>query len=271
MKLAISNIAWLADEDELVLPILKEYGVQGIEVAPSKYWRNPIEATRDDILEKKNYLNSAGFDVPAAQSLLFGHPELTIFQDNETRNRTMDYLVRLGILCSQMGAKVLVFGSPKNRKRSGLSMESASDIATDFFYSVAEKIASFDIKICIEPNPKEYDCDFINTTLEGLELVKRVNHPNFRLHLDASAMTLNDENPSLITTKVLLWTAHVHISEPHLELIGSGTTNHDAFAEALKSQEYDGWISLEMRSGLLPNNLDSISQALDFTNSVYFK
>ncbi len=270
MKLAISNIAWLEDEDDLVLPILKEYGVRGIEIAPSRYWRNPLEATSEDIQEKKKFLNLAGFDVPAAQSLLFGHPELMIFEDVETRNRTLDYLVQVGVLCSQMGARVLIFGSPKNRKRAGVSMDNAMDIASDFFYSIAEKIASFDIKICIEPNPIDYDCDFINTTSEGLELVKRVNHPNFRLHLDTSAMTLNNEDPALITTKVLLWTAHIHISEPHLGLIGSGVTNHKVFAEALHLQHYDGWISLEMRSGLLPNNLDSITQALDFTRSVYF-
>ena len=127
------------------------------------------------------------------------------------------------------------------------------------------------MKICIEPNPVEYGCDFINTTMEGMELVKRVDHPNFRLHLDSSAMTLNGEDPIEIIPKVKSWTEYVHISEPNLGLIGSGATNHKKMAKALLSNGYDGWISLEMRSGLLPNNLDSIRRALEFTKTVYFE
>ena len=118
MKLAISNIAWLAEEEGIVLPILKDYDVNGIEIAPTKYWHNLIEATPGDFLNKKKFLNAAGFEVPAAQALLYGHPELTIFADEESRNRTLNYLVQVGGLCSQMGIRVLVFGSPANRRRN---------------------------------------------------------------------------------------------------------------------------------------------------------
>jgi D-psicose/D-tagatose/L-ribulose 3-epimerase len=271
MKLAISNIAWLAEEEEFILPILKDYGVSGIEIAPTKYWQNPLAATHNEILVKKEFLNDAGFEVPAAQALLYGHPELTIFKDTQARNRTLNYIVRIGVLCSQMGVGVLVFGSPKNRQRNNLSKDKAMDIATDFFYTVAEKISFYEMKICIEPNPVEYGCDFINTAVEGLELVKQVNHTNFRLHLDASAMTLNGEDPLLIFPVVNTWTAHVHISEPYLGLIGSGATDHKKFSTALRSSGYDGWISLEMRSDLLPNNIEAVRRALDFTRSVYFE
>jgi sugar phosphate isomerase/epimerase len=271
MKLAISNIAWLAEEEGIVLPILKDYGVNGIEIAPTKYWQNLIEATPDDFLNKKKFLRAAGFEVPAAQALLYGHPELTIFTDVESRNRTLNYLVQVGGLCSQMGIRVLVFGSPANRRRNSLSKETAMDIASHFFLAIAEKISAFDIKICIEPNPVEYGCDFINTAMEAMELVKMVDHPNFRLHIDSSAMTLNGEDPLEVFPVVKSWTEYVHISEPHLGLIGSGATNHKKMAKALLSNGYDGWISLEMRSGLLPKNLDSIRRALEFTKTVYFE
>jgi D-psicose/D-tagatose/L-ribulose 3-epimerase len=270
MKLAFSNIAWLAEEEESILPILKDYGVRGIEIAPTKYWHNFLEATPDDILIKKEFLNASGFEVPAAQALLYGHPEFTIFTDVESRNRTLNYLVQVGRLCSRMGIGVLVFGSPANRRRNSLSKESATDIAADFFFTLAEKISLFEMKICIEPNPVEYGCDFINTTKEAMELVKLVNHRNFRLHLDTSAMTLNGEDPLKIIPAVIPWTAHIHISEPNLSLIGSGATNHKKVAEALLSNGYNGWISLEMRSGLLPDNLEAVKCALDFTRTVYF-
>jgi len=38
MKLAVSNIAWPREQDAAVADLLREHGVRGIEVAPTKVW-----------------------------------------------------------------------------------------------------------------------------------------------------------------------------------------------------------------------------------------
>ena len=48
MNLAISNLAWDSKSENSLLKKLKNLGVQGIEIAPTKIW-----ATWDDITEKK--------------------------------------------------------------------------------------------------------------------------------------------------------------------------------------------------------------------------
>ena len=269
MRLAISNIAWLTEEETSILSLLKDYGVEGIEIAPTKYWPDPISATPAEIKGLKSRLNNAGFEIPAAQALLYGHPELVIFRDAETRARTLEYLVQIGILCSKLGIKTLIFGSPKNRVRKELPMSAAMDIASNFFYSVAQKITPLEITLSIEPNPKEYGCDFIQTTQEGLEFVQHVNHPNFRLHLDTSAMTLNKEDPAQVIPLCLSMTRHVHISEPHLGLPGSRQTDHRLIAATLKRSGYDGWVSIEMRSGIEADNSVTVRRALEYTRSIY--
>ena len=51
----------------------------------------------------------------------------------------------------------------------------------------APGIAEAGVKLCLEPlAPAE--ADFINTADEAVEILDRVGHPNFVLHLDVKAM-----------------------------------------------------------------------------------
>ena len=49
MKFAISNIAWDADEDEAMVVLLHRFGVNAIDIAPGKYFPDPINSTPDAI------------------------------------------------------------------------------------------------------------------------------------------------------------------------------------------------------------------------------
>ncbi len=270
MKLAISNIAWQMQEDEQIHRLLREMDVTGIEIAPTKYWPNPTSASNSEIDEVKFRFEASGFLIPAAQALLFGHPELTLFEDEGTRNKTYDYFVELSHLCSTLGISTMVFGSPKNCQRNGMLLNLSMQIATEFFLNLAEQISSLNVTFCIEPNPEEYGCDFIVNSAEALSLVQQVDHPNFRLHLDTSTMFLKNENPAKIIPECLPYLQHLHVSEPFLGLIGDGQNYHKSIAESLHQFGYEGWISIEMRSGLLPSNRDAIRRAVDFTKETYF-
>ena len=51
MKTAISNIAWNLPDDERVAGWMKEHGVGGVEIAPTKIWPKPLDATVDQLPE----------------------------------------------------------------------------------------------------------------------------------------------------------------------------------------------------------------------------
>jgi D-psicose/D-tagatose/L-ribulose 3-epimerase len=146
-----------------------------------------------------------------------------------------------------LGAGPLVFGSPRNRKRGAMEPERAMDVAAEFFRRAAAVAADEDVVLCIEPNPPEYDCDFITRTAEGLELVERVAHPGFGLHVDASQITLSREPMPDAVTRCAGRIRHFHASEPMLGPIGEGGADHAAMAKALRSVEYGNWVSIEMR------------------------
>ncbi|MEK7451132.1 MAG: sugar phosphate isomerase/epimerase family protein [Patescibacteria group bacterium] len=271
MNIAISNIAWNKEEDKEIANILRKYGISGIEVAPTKIWKNPLEAKEKEIKEYRNYWLNNGINIVAMQSLLFGHPELTIFDSGQIRAKALNYISRIVHLSSLLGSKIMVFGSPKNRLINGLNYNKALEIACEFFYKIAEICKQYKIFLCIEPNPPEYGADFILNTNEAIKLVTAVNHSYFRLHLDTSTMTINKESYEDSMENGLSLLKHFHISEPYLEPIKEGVTDHKKIALILKKLNYNDnrWISVEMRSSDNNSNMEHVDKALELVTRIY--
>ena len=203
------------------------------------------------------------------QALLFGRPDLTIFDNTETRQETFKYFVETIALGSKLDAKVLVFGAPKNRKIGGLNYEQTQEIAVEFFYKLGKCAAKLGISFCIEPNPEVYDCDFITDSRQGFELVNKVNSAGFRLHLDTAAMTLSNESISQALKQSFSTLCHFHISEPALAPIGEEKVNHGTFAQTLASLNYQGWTSVEMKAQNPISNVLNVSKALELAIKYY--
>lgn len=106
--------------------------------------------------------------------------------------------------------------------------------------------------------------------MEGIELVEKVNHPGFRLHLDAGAMTLNQEDIYQVIESSMPYLNHFHISDPFLDKIGSNNVDHPTMAKALRQLGYSGWVSIEMKNGLSDNgNVQNVEAALKYATEIY--
>src|SRR5258708_38016909 len=99
-----------------------------------------------------------------------------IFNSNEKRIKTINYLRKIIHLASILGAKALVFGSPKNRVIGRLTYSESNEIANSFFSKIGDISKKYDIHFCIEANPKIYGTDFLNTTNELFSFVRKLNH-----------------------------------------------------------------------------------------------
>jgi len=114
----------------------------------------------------------------------------------------------------------------------------------------------------MEANPPEYGADFVTTAAEAVELVRAVNHPDFRLHLDTGCMTLAHDPIAEMFDAAFPLLRHFHVSEPNLDPPGtSGKVDHPAFAAELKRRGYPHWVSLEMREPN-PFTLDRLAAAV---------
>ncbi|CAH1193315.1 hypothetical protein PAECIP111893_00432 [Paenibacillus plantiphilus] len=268
MKLAVSNIAWEAGENAEITPLLHNHDVSGIEIAPTKRWQEPIEATEAEIKEYRDEWLGRGLTPVAMQALLFGKPHLSMFGEGSVE--TKKYLNKIIRLAGLLSIKTLVFGSPKNRLIENCDRDAAYEEAVSFFRDIGQTAVDNGVIFCIEPNPKEYGCDFITTSLEGLQLVKNVDHPGFGLHLDTGTMLINGEQPDEILPECLPHATHFHISDPNLLIPGTCKSGHSAIASFLQATQYDKWVSIEMKNGQLTSNYEALYQALRYVNNVYF-
>lgn len=246
MKLALSNLAWDPADDAAVAVQMAARGVTAVEIAPTKVWPQLDTVTQGQAETYRNSWEDRGIAIVAMQALLFGRPDLTVFESDEKRAETLAFLDVVARVGAWLGAKPLVFGSPKNRRRFGQDDAEAFDIASDFFAKAGAIAQRHGTVLCIEPNPVAYACDFVTESTAGRALVEAVGHPGFRLHLDAAGMTMANERPDAVA-QCLPVLAHFHASEPQLAPLGTGGVDHAAFAAVLRDGGYQGYVSVEMR------------------------
>lgn len=246
MNLAISNIAWDAEDEPQIARLMVELGITGVEIAPTKIWPRPLEVSADEARAYRRSWEDRGIRIVAMQALLYGRGDLTLFDSRTAREETLEYLRGIMRLGGRLGAGPLVFGSPKNRRMGNRSPAEVEQIAVDFFRAAGEVALQEGVVLCIEPNPAAYGCDWVTTSAEGRELVKRVGSEGFGLHLDAAGMTLSGESPEALDA-CARDLCHFHVSEPYLGPIGEGGVDHAGFASVLRGVDYPNWVSVEMK------------------------
>jgi D-psicose/D-tagatose/L-ribulose 3-epimerase len=270
MKLAISNIAWTPNEEPAVAKALQRLGVRYVEIAPTKVWDDPLTVSDEQITEYLDFWKAHDIEVVAFQSMLFPRPDLKLFSDEANRAETLTYLKAFIKLAGKMQARVMVFGSPKNRQRGDMPDEEANAIAIPLFAELGNEAQQHNVRFCIEPNAPQYACDFVTTAEQGINLVNAVSNPGFGLHLDIACMTLAGDDPTAAITAAGSSIQHFHISSPMLESVAERPdVDHAAAGKALQAVGYDKFVSIEMRPEAEGTNLVRVEQAVVLANKYY--
>lgn len=251
MKFAFSNIAWAPHDDPDILSLLRQQGVTGIEIAPTRIWPKWENATAAAAELYGRELRRSGFDVAALQAVLFERADARLFSD-EGESVLLRHLKHVAQLAGALGAPSVVFGAPRQRDRGRLSMDAAIERAAEVFCRLGETFSACGTCLCIEPIPRTYGCNFIVNSREGADLVRLVNHSGFRLHLDSAAMFLEGEDVATAWLNGGVFVRHFHITEPELGNFCNPRVPHKANLEFLDSRNYSGWCSVEMREQALP-------------------
>lgn len=123
--------------------------------------------------------------------------------------------------------------------------------AADVLRQAADHAAKQHVTLTIE-YLNRFECYFLTTAAETAELVRAVNHPNFRAMYDTFHANIEEKAlaPAIRTLGPVL--RHIHISENDRGTPGSG---HVAWAETFKTLKevgYDGWLTVEAFGRALP-------------------
>lgn len=262
MRLAISNIAWDITEDTSVAKLLGKFGVDAIDVAPGKYFPDPANAKDEDIAKVRRWWADHGIEITGMQALLFGTTGLNVFGVSKCQAAMLEHLRAVCRIGTGLGATRLVFGSPKNRDRSGLSDAQVLEQAVNFFRRLGDVAQEHDVIVCLEPNPTQYGANFMTTCKETVHVVAAVSHEAIRMQFDTGALTINGESPEAVLECSSRFIGHVHASEPNLVPLGDGGTDHHLMHRALSKHIPEHVVSIEMVATKDEPHLQSIERAL---------
>lgn len=269
MRLAISNIAWDVTEDEAVAELLRRHRIDAIDIAPGKYFPQPTNATDAEMSQVKDWWAARGIEITGMQALLFGTTNLNVFGSPVVQEAMLQHLDSVCRIGAGLEAPRIVFGSPKNRDRSGLNDIETMATAVSFFRRLGDIAASHGVIICLEPNPPCYGANFMTTCAETAEVVEQVAHPAIRMQFDTGALTINDEDPVTVLRESARLIGHVHASEPNLVTLGDGETDHNKMFKALMPCLPDHLVSIEMLATQGEPHLASIKRALQVAIRYY--
>lgn len=253
MKLAMSNIAWAAEERRDAYAILAEAGITGLEIAPGIFFHAAADPLAPDEATARTALDEAadaGLSLVSMQSLLFGVTGAALFEGAEARAAFERAMMRAVTLAGRFGIPNLVFGSPAQRRvPAGMAMDAALAEAAAIFRRLGDAAAAAGSRITIEANPAAYGTNFLNTLDEAEAFVQAVDHPGIALILDLGAMHMNGSLASLparlpgLTPRL----NHVHVSEPDLAPAPAEAAALVPVLLGLRAAGYAKAVSIEMK------------------------
>jgi sugar phosphate isomerase/epimerase len=247
MKFAICNETFQDRPLEKAFDFAADCGYSGVEVAPFTLAETANQISTGQRAEVCGLAERAGLEIVGLHWLLAKTEGLHVTSpDAEVRRKTADYLADLARLCFDLGGRVMVFGSPKQRcLLPGVSREVAINYATEVFERILPILEKTNVVIALEPLGPE-ETDFLQTAAETAGLIERIGSPQVRLHLDCKAMATETlPIPEIIAQNAALL-AHFHANDPNRQGPGFGRLDFLPILEALGKIDYRGWISVEV-------------------------
>jgi sugar phosphate isomerase/epimerase len=267
MRLAISNLAIPIEAPLEVLADLRDIGLRGLEIAPTRIasW----EALTPSILaDYARQISDIGLEVSSLQALLFGTTNLQLLGEETAFDAMSDHLLRVSEIGAGLGAAVGVFGSPRNRLRGDLSLEAAWDLGRERLTKLAEVVGRAGFTLGLEPVPPAYGGDFLIHPAEIIRMVEEVNHPGLGMHLDTGCALLGGDDIAVAIETAGSRLAHFQIAEPKLGGFDAPQSHHAAAAAALRALGYTRWGAIEMLEQPA-DPIAAIRQAVHFVASTY--
>ena len=260
-ELGISSLAWNPSEDQDIAGFLQSRGVSYIDLVPTKYfaWDDPDAAQKAGQIKK--YWSDFGINIRGLQSLLFGAGPLNILKPEDWSSLTTHFH-RVFSIASALGANRLVFGSPSNRIKGAMNSLEAESLAVKFFTNLADQARDQSCHVLLEPNPKEYGCDFVTTTPEAIALVRRVSHPNLRVQLDLGTCFYNNEKADELLQDSASIIGYVHLATKELQALQENP--NPQINRLLRVLPEGQPMSIEMKGGHGLNNLTQVQGAFDW-------
>jgi sugar phosphate isomerase/epimerase len=247
MTFAICNEIFQGWPFAVACALAARVGYDAIEVAPFTLARYVTDLAAAERVRLRDTAARAGLGIVGLHWVLAQTEGLHLTHpDPAVRARTARYFVDLVDCCADLGGRVIVVGSPKQRSRlPGVSPEQAWAAAAEVFRDAVRRAEDRAVTLCLEPlAPGE--TDFINTAAEAVRFAAQMASPAFKIILDVKAMCAESQPIPQIIRASWPHFAHFHANDRNLKGPGFGDVDFRPIAAALKEVGYAGAVSVEV-------------------------
>jgi len=173
--------------------------------------------------------------------------------DPKARQSGIDYLnycletahaLGVSLITGPMFGSPLVFAGRAPQAVPETLRKARVDWCVEGLKRVAETAEKAGIRLAIEPLNR-FETDFLNTTRQGIELMKLVNMRNVGLALDTFHMNMEDDDLYEAVRLAGPYLAHFQANENHRGYLGTGHIDWTGIVRALDTAAYRGTITLE--------------------------
>jgi len=247
VKFAICNEIYQGWKLEEVFAHAAKLGYAGVEIAPFTLADSVNQISASERQHIRALAAKYEIEVVGLHWLLVKPEGLFLNHTNKViRDHTANYFVDLVDCCADLGGKVIIVGSPKQRNLlPGVSGDQAWEWTAATLRDAVRQAEERQVTICIEPlSPAE--TNFINTAAAAIEFVKPFKSSAMKIILDVKAMCSEAKSIPQIITESWPYFAHFHANDKNLKGPGFGDVDFKSILAALKKVNYDGFVSVEV-------------------------
>ncbi|UCE30856.1 MAG: sugar phosphate isomerase/epimerase, partial [Burkholderiales bacterium] len=218
-------------------------GYDGLEIAPFTLTDDPVRLDAAELKRLRAALAGAGIACTGLHWLLVAPAGLSITSaEPGVTARTRAHIERLCAIAGELGARVLVHGSPHQRRLPAGGEADARQRAIDLLEHAAEAAGRAGVLYCLEPLARR-ETNFANTVDEAVAVVNTIASPHLRTMIDCSAAGATEAEP--VPALIRRWMpsgliAHVQVNDPNRRGPGQGEMQFGPILAALRETGYDG-------------------------------
>jgi sugar phosphate isomerase/epimerase len=248
MRISLCNEVVAELRFEKQCELIRSLGYNGIEVAPVTLSNEPHLLGASRRKEIKKIADAAGLPITSLHYLMVAPKGLSITaKDPSVRSRTFEVMRGLVGLAADLGANLLIHGSPAQRQLEAGDEFDSEKRGIEYFAAAAEAASAAGVTYLLEPLAREHTA-FVNTVEQAVAIVRSIDSPALRTMLDCSAAGLSESEPIPAILRKWLPTgliAHIHFNDPNRRGPGEGQLAFGPIVAALRAGNYSGIAAVE--------------------------
>lgn len=248
MKISLCNEVIASLPFDRQCDLMKKLGYDGVEIAPVTLSGEPhlLPAARRKEIVK--IAAAAGLPITSLHYLMVAPKGLSITAANAAvRQKTLEVMRGLVQLAADLGASMLIHGSPAQRELEKGDEADSFKRGVEYFAAAGEAAHAAGVIYLLEPLARGHTA-FVNTVEEAVKIVRELNNPALRTMLDCSAAGLSESEPVEAVLKKWLPSgliAHIHFNDPNRRGPGEGDMKFGPIVASLREANYAGIAAIE--------------------------